>query len=130
MEFALRLSFVFTSLHAAFRLIISMNRFGDGFTKPQMTGEIAMRYFGTMVTVLLLSAGPALAMDGIVSDTGDSVTVEDGIVFHEGDTVAVFSEDGTEHDLQVMAVTDNTDTTSVDFIDESTGDAKTIDFVK
>ena len=89
-----------------------------------------MRYFGTMVTVLLLSAGPALAMDGIVSDTGDSVTVEDGIIFQEGNTVAVFSEDGTEHDLQVMAVTDNTDTTSVDFIDEATGDAKTVDFIK
>ena len=89
-----------------------------------------MRYFGIMLAVLLLSAGPALAMDGIVGDSGDSVTVEDGIVFHEGDTVAVFSEDGTQHDLQVMAVTDNTDTTSVDFIDEATGDAKTIDFVK
>ena len=130
MEFALRLAFVFTSENAVTRLFFAMNNYGNGFTKSQMTGEIAMRYFAIVLTVLFISAGPARAMDGIVSDTGDSVTVEDGIVFHEGDTVAVFSEDGTEHDLQVMAVTDNTDTTSVDFIDEGTGDAKTIDFVK
>ncbi|MEO9168984.1 MAG: hypothetical protein ABI230_11325 [Aestuariivirga sp.] len=89
-----------------------------------------MRYIIALFTLLVLATSPAMAMDGVVSDTGDEVTVEDGTVFTEGSDVSVFDADGTEHDLQVMRVADNGDTTTVDLIDSETGDAQTIEFTK
>ena len=89
-----------------------------------------MRNLAALITLLVLATSPAMAMDGIVSDTGDEVTVEDGTVFTEGAIVAVFDADGTEHDLQVMRVADDADSTTVDLIDSETGDAETIEFTK
>ena len=89
-----------------------------------------MRYLTALITLLVLATSPAMAMDGIVSDTGDEVTVDDGTVFTEGAIVAVFDADGTEHDLQVMRVADADDSTTVDVIDSETGDAETIEFTK
>lgn len=83
-----------------------------------------------LMTLSFLAATPAQAMDGVVTDTGDIVTVEDGTVFTEGDSVTVFDSDGTTHTFQVMAVTDTPESTSVDFIDEESGDAKTVEFSK
>lgn len=94
-----------------------------------------MRYgpiaFSTLLmTLSFMAASPAHAMDGVVIDTGDIVTVEDGTVFTEGDSVTVYDADGTTHTLQVMAVTNVPESTSVDFIDEESGDAKTVEFTK
>jgi hypothetical protein len=89
-----------------------------------------MRYLVVLFTTLVLAAAPARAMDGVVSDTGDAVTVEDGTVFNEGDTVTVYDADGGAHDMQVVGVTDGDDSVSVDVVDNDTGDSKTIDFVK
>ena len=89
-----------------------------------------MRYVTALLTFLVLASGPAMAMDGIVSDTGDEVTVDDGTVFTEGAIIAVFDADGTEHDMQIMRVADTDDSTTVDVIDSETGDAETIEFTK
>ncbi|MDP8996442.1 MAG: hypothetical protein M3O03_05490 [Pseudomonadota bacterium] len=91
---------------------------------------VAMRYLTALFTFLALATSPAMAMDGIVSDTGDEVTVDDGTVFTEGSSISVFDADGTEHDLQIMRVADDADTTTVDLIDSETGDAQTIEFTK
>jgi hypothetical protein len=89
-----------------------------------------MRYLIALFTLLVLATSPAMAMDGIVSDTGDEVTVDDGTVFTEGATIAVFDADGTEHDMQVMRIVDADDAMTVDVIDSETGDAETIEFTK
>ena len=89
-----------------------------------------MRYVTALLSFLVLASSPAIAMDGIVSDTGDEVTVDDGTAFTEGAIIAVFDADGTEHDLQVMRVADADDSTTVDVIDSETGDAETIEFTK
>ena len=89
-----------------------------------------MRYLAAMLTFLIMTASPALAMDGIVTDTGDEVTVDDGTVFTEGASITVFDADGTEHDLEVMRVADSDISTTVDVIDSETGDAETIEFTK
>jgi len=89
-----------------------------------------MRYLFALITALALASSPAFAMDGIVTDTGDAVTVENGITFSEGATVVVFDADGTAHSMQVMEATDGPDSISVDLVDADTGDAKTIEFMK
>ena len=89
-----------------------------------------MRYLIALLTVLALSASPALAMDGIVTDTGDSVTVDDGTTFAEGGVVVVYDADGVAHNMQVVGAVDAADSVSVDLVDADTGDAKTIEFVK
>ena len=89
-----------------------------------------MRYLAALLTFLVVTASLARAMDGIVSDTGDEVTVDDGTVFTEGASISVFDADGTEHDLDVMRVVDTDDSTTVDVIDSETGDAETIEFMK
>ena len=89
-----------------------------------------MRYVTALFTFLVLASSPAMALDGIVTDTGDEVTVDDGTVFTEGASITVFDADGTEHDLQIMRVADADDSTTVDLIDSDTGDAETIEFMK
>ena len=90
----------------------------------------AMRYLAALITLLVLATSPAMAMDGIVSDTGDEVTVDDGTVFTEGASITVFDADGGEHDLEVMRVSNSDISTTVDAIDSETGDAETIEFTK
>jgi hypothetical protein len=89
-----------------------------------------MRYVTALLSFLVLASSPAMAMDGIVSDTGDEVTVDDGTVFTEGASITVFDADGAEHDLEVMRVSDSDISTTVDVIDSETGDAETIEFTK
>ena len=89
-----------------------------------------MRYLTALITLLVLATSPAMAMDGIVSDTGDEVTVDDGTVFTEGSSISVFDADGTEHDLEIMRVSDADVSTTIDVIDSETGDAETIEFMK
>lgn len=89
-----------------------------------------MRFLSMVLMIFLLTASSAMAKEGIVSDTGDTVLVEDSTIFNEGDTIPVFDADGTQHDLQVISVTDTEESTSVEFIDAETGDAKTIEFLK
>ncbi|HEY5363321.1 MAG TPA: hypothetical protein VIJ49_03900 [Aestuariivirga sp.] len=89
-----------------------------------------MGYAIALLTFLMLASSPAMALDGIVTDTGDEVTVDDGTVFTEGANISVFDADGTEHDLQIMRVADTDDSTTVDLIDSDTGDAETIEFMK
>ncbi len=89
-----------------------------------------MRYLFALMTALALTASPVLAMDGIVIDTGDAVTVDDGTAFTEGATVVVFDADGTAHTMQVMSTTDGEGSVNVDLVDADTGDAKTIEFIK
>jgi len=89
-----------------------------------------MRYFVALMTIFLMSTTPVLAMDGYVSDSGEAVTVEDGTVFEEGTAVVVYNAQGVEHNMQVMSVNEEDESITVDLVDEDTGDAKTIEFVK
>ena len=89
-----------------------------------------MRYLTALFIVSILTIAPAKAMDGVVTDTGDIVSVDDGTTFSQDATVIIYDADGGPHDVQVVAATDNGDTVSVDVVDAETGDARTIEFTK
>ena len=112
------------------RLFLAPKRLIDVFTSRENDEVAAMRYLMALLTVLVFATTPAKAMDRIVTDTGDVVTVDEGTTFTEGDLVPVYDADGTEHDLQVMSVTDAADSTTVDFVDADSGDPETVQFPK
>jgi len=86
--------------------------------------------FSFFALAAFLIATPAFAMDGVNTDTGDAVTVDDGTVFNVGDTVAVYDIDGNELDLQIQAVNDTSTALDVDFVDPDSGETSTIEFTK
>ena len=84
----------------------------------------------TLVVSLLVLASPAFAMDGVNTDTGDTVTTEDGTTFNVGDTLVLFDVDGNEMDVEIKAVNETATATDVDVVDQDSGDAATIEFTK
>jgi hypothetical protein len=79
---------------------------------------------------LVALASPALAMDGVNTDTGDAVTVDDGTEFTVGNVIALFDADGNEMDVEIQAVNDKGDAIDVDVVDQDSGDTATVEFSK
>ena len=79
---------------------------------------------------LFALAAPAFATDGVNTDTGDAVTVDDGTVFRVGDVVTLYDAEGNEMNVEIKAVNDTADTLDIDVIDQDTGDSATIEFTK
>ncbi len=75
-------------------------------------------------------ASPAFAMDGINTDTGDTVTVDDGTVFKVGDIVTLYDTEGTEMSVEIKALSDTGTAIDIDVIDQDSGDAASIEFTK
>ncbi len=86
-----------------------------------------MRFSFVMIAFLGLTS-LAFAMDGVNTDTGDTVTVDDGTVFSIDDIVPVFNADGDEMDLTVQKVTPGDKIVTVDFINIDSGEATTFEF--
>lgn len=84
--------------------------------------------FAFMTIALLSLTGSAFAMDGVNTDTGDAVTVDDGTVFTVDTVIPVFTADGDEMDLTVQKVTPGDKSTTVDFIDAESGEEATFEF--
>ena len=79
---------------------------------------------------ILALASPALAMDGVNTDTGDAVTVDDGTTFSVGAFVTLYDADGNEMSVQIQAVTETATAIDIDVTDQDTGDAASIEFTK
>ena len=79
---------------------------------------------------ILALASPAFAMDGVNTDTGDAVTVDDGTTFSVGDFVTLYDADGNEMSVQIQAVTETATAIDIDVTDQDTGDAASIEFTK
>ncbi len=79
---------------------------------------------------LFALAAPAFAMDGVNTDTGDAVTVDDGTVFMVGDVISLYDSEGNEMSVEIKAVNDTTDSLDIDVTDQDTGDSATIEFAK
>jgi hypothetical protein len=69
-------------------------------------------------------------MDGVNTDTGDAVTVDDGTEFTVGNVIALFDADGNEMDVEIQAVNDKGDAIDVDVVDQDSGDTATVEFSK
>ena len=79
---------------------------------------------------LLVLASPAVAMDGVNTDTGDAVTVDDGTTFKVGDLVTLYDADGNEMSVEVQAVSETDTSIDIDVTDQDSGDATSIEFTK
>ncbi len=79
---------------------------------------------------LVALVSPAMAMDGVNTDTGDAVTVDDGTEFTVGNVIALFDADGNEMDIEIQAVNDKGDAIDVDVVDQDSGDTATVEFSK
>ncbi len=86
-----------------------------------------MRYIFVMIAFFGLTHS-AFAMDGVNTDTGDAVTVDDGTVFTVDAIVPVFNADGDELDLTVQKVTPGDKVVTVDFLNVDSGEASTFEF--
>ncbi len=79
---------------------------------------------------LIVLVSPAFAMDGINTDTGDAVTVDDDTTFSVGDIVTLYDAEGTEMSVEIKSVTDTDTAIALEVIDQDSGDAASIEFTK
>ncbi len=87
-----------------------------------------MRFAVVVIVAFLGLTSSAFAMDGVNTDTGDVVTVDDATVFTVDAVIPLFDADGDEIDLSVLKVTPGDEITTVDFLDPDTGDDATFEF--
>jgi hypothetical protein len=78
--------------------------------------------------VLTIATLPALAWDGSDSETGESVSIEQGNLVRTDEDIQILDEaDGEHHDVNVASITRYGSTVELEVYDYDTGEYRTLE---
>lgn len=82
-----------------------------------------------IVAALVLITAPALAWDGVNIESGDVITIEDGVAIAEGNNIKIMAADSkAQRSVTITTITQTDEAIEITVVDDTSGETQIFDF--